>query len=86
MSAIVKVVIVLVVVVVVVSVMVVAVGMLLVVGGVVDNRRATTTTTNTTHTIPQPSIQRDKFFLNISVTLKTAITTTTILPLPSIPY
>ena len=75
--------------VVVVVVVVVVVGMLVVVVGVVDKRRATTTTikpATTTHTIPQPSILIDKFFLNISVPLKTAITTATILPLPSIPY
>ena len=88
-SVTVKVVIVLVVVVVVVVVVVLVVGMLLVVVGVVDNTRATTPTiktATTTHTIPQPSIQIEKFFLDISVTLITAITTTTILPLPSIPY
>ena len=73
----------------VVVVVVVVVGMVVVVGDVVDKRRATPTTINTatsTHTIPQPNIQTDKFVLIISATLKTAITTTTILPLQSMPF
>ena len=73
-----------------VVIVVVVMGMLVVVVGVVDKRKATTitiNTANTIHTIPQPNIQIDKLFLNISVTHKTDITTTiTILPLPSIPY
>ena len=64
-------------------------GGMVVVVGVVKKRRPTTTTFNTattTNTIPQRSIQIDKFFLSISATLKKTITYTTVLPLPSIPY
>ena len=62
--------------------MVVVVRMVVVLVVVVDKIRATKTTINTattTHTIPQQSTQIGKFFLSISATLKTAITTTTIL-------
>ena len=46
--------------------------------GVVDKRRATKSTINTTTpTIPPTSIQIDKFFLIITATLTTDITTTT---------
>ena len=52
--------------------------------GVVDKRRATKSTINTkttTPTIPPTSIQIDKFFLIITATLTTDITTTTFPPL-----
>ena len=57
--------------------------------GVVDKRRAIKSTINTkttTPTIPPTSIQIGKFFLVITATLTTDITTTTFPPLPSIPY
>ena len=52
--------------------------------GVVDKRRATKSTINTkttTPTIPPTSIQVDTFFLIITATLTTDITTTTFPPL-----
>ena len=52
--------------------------------GVVDKRKATKSTINTkttTPTIPPTSIQIDKFFLIITATLTTDITTNTFPPL-----